>query len=145
MYRGPVAGEWPTLREALDHDWRVLFLAESEAGAQPWYHPAFERIVEDTPYTFRGAKPLIDPAGLAATCEPNRGPEGAPLFLVNHWVSTDPTPRPSDAAKVNAREPLLRRMRECERVRGHLPNLVAVNFYRRGDVFGVVDTLNGVR
>ena len=145
VYRGPVAGEWPTLREALDHDWRVLFLAESEAGAQPWYHPAFERIVEDTPYTFRGAKPLIDPAGLAATCEPNRGPEGAPLFLVNHWVSTDPTPRPSDAANVNAREPLLRRMRECERVRRHLPNLVAVNFYRRGDVFGVVDTLNGVR
>jgi len=145
VYRGPVAGEWPTVREALDRGWRVLFLAESEAGAQPWYHPAFERIVEDTPYTFRGAKPLIDPAGLAATCEPNRGPEGAPLFLVNHWVSTDPTPRPSDAAKVNAREPLLRRMRECERVRGHLPNLVAVNFYRRGDVFGVVDELNGVR
>ena len=66
------------------------------------------------------------------TCEPNRGPEGAPLFLVNHWVSTDPAPRPSDATKVNAREPLLRRMRECERVRDHLPNLVAVNFYRRG-------------
>ena len=64
---------------------------------------------------------------------------------MNHWVSTDPTPRPSDATKVNAREPLLRRMRECERVRDHLPNLVAVNFYRRGDVFGVVDELNGVR
>ena len=64
---------------------------------------------------------------------------------MNHWVSADPTPRPSDATKVNAREPLLRRMRECERVRRHLPNLVAVNFYRRGDVFGVVDELNGVR
>ena len=64
---------------------------------------------------------------------------------MNHWVSTDPTPRPSDATKVNAREPLLRRLRECERVRAQLPNLVAVNFYRRGDVFGVVDELNGVR
>ena len=145
VYRGPVAGRWPTLRAAIDRGWRVLFLAESEAGAEPWYHPSFERIVEDTPYTFRGAKPLIDPAGLASTCEPNRGPDGAPLFLLNHWVSTDPTPRPSDAAKVNAREPLLHRMRECERVRGHLTNLVAVNFYRRGDVFGVVDELNGVR
>ena len=145
VYRGPVDGEWPTLREALDQGWRVLFLAESVAGARPWYHPAFDSIVEDTPYTFRSAAALTDPDGLAKTCEPNRGPERAPLFLVNHWVSTDPTPRPSDATKVNAREPLLRRMRECERVRDHLPGLVAVNFYRRGDLFGVVDELNGVR
>ena len=29
-------------------------------------------------------------------------------------------------------------------MRDHVPNLVAVNFYRRGDVFRVVDTLNGV-
>jgi hypothetical protein len=36
-------------------------------------------------------------------------------------------------------------MRACERLRGHIPNLVAVNFYRRGDTFGVVDELNGVR
>ena len=46
---------------------------------------------------------------------------------------------------MNAYEPLLRRVRECQRIRKHLPNLVAVNFYRRGDVFRVVDTLNGVR
>jgi hypothetical protein len=36
-------------------------------------------------------------------------------------------------------------MRECQRIRSHLPNLVAVNFYRTGDVFQVVDTLNGVK
>jgi hypothetical protein len=145
VYRGPVDGEWPTVREAIDQGWRVLFLAESVAGARPWYHPAFKSIVEDTPYTFRSARALTDPAGLPETCEPNRGPEGAPMFLVNHWVSSDPAPRPSDASIVNAREPLLRRMRECEKVRDHLPTLVAVNFYRRGDLFGVVDELNGVR
>jgi hypothetical protein len=60
-------------------------------------------------------------------------------------VSTDPTPRPSDATKVNARDALLGRLRECERLRGQLPNLVAMNFYRRGDLFGVVDELNGIR
>jgi hypothetical protein len=59
-------------------------------------------------------------------------------------VTTDPVPRLSDAARVNAREPLLRRLRTCQRLRGRLPNLVAVNFYLEGDVFGVVDTLNGV-
>jgi hypothetical protein len=45
---------------------------------------------------------------------------------------------------VNAREPLLRRARECARIRGHLPNLLAVDFYRRGDLFAVADELNGV-
>jgi hypothetical protein len=37
------------------------------------------------------------------------------------------------------------RMRECGRIRHHKPNLVAVNFYREGDLFQVVDELNGVR
>ena len=46
---------------------------------------------------------------------------------------------------MNAYDPLLRRARECQRLREHLPNLLAVNFYQRGDVFKVVDTLNGVR
>ncbi len=35
-------------------------------------------------------------------------------------------------------------MRTCQKIRGHLPNLVAVNFYKQGDVFRVVNTLNGV-
>ena len=76
---------------------------------------------------------------------PQSRPGAAPLFLLNHWVSTDPLPRPGDGARVNAYGPLLRRAQECARIRGHVPNLVAVNFYRRGDLFRVVDTLNGVR
>jgi hypothetical protein len=67
-----------------------------------------------------------------------------PLFLVNHWVTTDPIPLPSNAAQVNAFTPLMRRLRECERTRHHIPNLVAVNFYRRGDLFKAVDALNGI-
>ena len=45
---------------------------------------------------------------------------------------------------MNAREPLLERARTCERIRGQLPNLIAVDFYRLGDLLGVIDTLNGV-
>ena len=45
---------------------------------------------------------------------------------------------------MNAYGPLLNRMRTCQKIRGHLPNLVAVNFYKQGDVFRVVNTLNGV-
>jgi hypothetical protein len=60
-------------------------------------------------------------------------------------VSTDPTPRPSDAKKVNAYEPLLRRAKRCRKQRDRLPNLLAVNFYREGDLLRVVDELNRVR
>ncbi len=43
---------------------------------------------------------------------------------------------------MNARDALLGRARECERERGMLPNILAVDFYRSGDLFGVVDALN---
>jgi len=144
-YRGPVGGEWPTLREMIDSGERLVFLAENHAGAAPWYRLAYEKATEETPFTFKKVGLLTNPDKLAASCKPNRGPEQAPLFLMNHWISTDPVPRPSDAAKVNAYEPLLARARECRRIRHHLPNLVAVNFYLEGDAFRVVDTLNRVR
>ena len=129
----------------IDDDQRVIFLAENHAGAAPWYRLAYKSITEETPYTFPKVAQLTDPAKLPASCKPNRGPDRAPLFLINHWISTDPAPRPSDAAKVNAYDPLLRRARECRRIRDHVTNLLAINFYEEGDVFRVVDTLNGVR
>jgi hypothetical protein len=135
---------WPTLKQMIQTNQRLVLLAENHAGAAPWYQLAYKRLTEETPYTFRKVSLLTDEANLAASCVPNRGPEKAPLFLVNHWISTDPIPLPSDADKVNAYEPLLNRMRACQMIRGHLPNLVAVNFYKHGDVFSVVNTLNGV-
>jgi len=45
---------------------------------------------------------------------------------------------------VNAYDPLLERVRDCQRIRSNFSNLVAVNFYLHGDLFRVVDTLNGV-
>ena len=143
-YTGPVDGEWPTLREMVDSNERVVFLAENQAGGAPWYQLAYESVTEETPYSFNKVAGLTSPDKLDASCEPNRGPEGAPLFLVNHWITTDPLPRPSDATKVNAYDPLLERVRECQRIRSHFPNLVSVNFYLHGDLFRVVDTLNGL-
>jgi hypothetical protein len=143
-YRGPTDGRWPTLRRMIDTGQRVVFLAENHAGGAPWYHPAYKAITQETPYSFSRPKQLIGASKLERTCRPNRGPAGAPLFLVNHWTTTDPVPLPSDADKVNAYDPLLRRLRECQRLRHHIPNLVAVNFYRRGDLSRVVDTLNEV-
>jgi hypothetical protein len=139
----PDDGDWPTLRQMIEDDHRLVLLAENHAGTAPWYQLAYKRLAEETPYTFPRPSLLTAESHLPESCEPNRGPKVAPLFLINHWVSTDPNPKPSDADKVNAYEPLLARARACERIRHHLPNLLAVNFYKRGDLFRVVDTLNG--
>jgi hypothetical protein len=118
-------------------------MAENHAGAAPWYRPAYEHELQETPFSFSSAAQLTDPAQRAASCVPHRGPASAPLFLINHWVTTDPVPRPADADRVNAYAPLLARAQACEKQRHHVPNLIAVNFYRRGDLFRVVRTLNG--
>jgi hypothetical protein len=144
-YRGPTTGRWPTLRQMIASGGRVVFLAENHSGAAPWYQLAYKRILEETPYAFSKTSQLTDPAQLSSSCRPGRGPKsGAPLLLVNNWVSTDPVPLASNAATVNAKGPLLRRLRTCERERDHLPNLVAVNFFRTGGVMQAVDALNGV-
>ena len=144
-YRGPTApGRWPTLRQMIDSGQRVVFLAEEHAGAAPWYHLAYDGITEETPYSYSKAEQLTSPPALPASCRANRGGDGAPLFLVNHWITTDPVPRPSNADQVNAFGPLLNRLQECRRIRHHIPNLVAVDFYRHGDVERAVDALNGL-
>ena len=143
VYRGPL-GPFPTLREMIDSGQRLVVMAENDAGEIPWYHLAYEHALQETPFRFTSAAQLTDASKLDASCRPNRGPSSAPLFLLNHWVDTTPTPRPSLASTVNARAALLKRAQTCQRIRSRLSNLVAVDFYRRGDVFGVVSELNGV-
>jgi hypothetical protein len=143
VYRGPL-GPFPTLREMIDSNQRLVVMAENDAGDIPWYHLAYRNALQETPYRFRTTAALTDPSQVADSCRPNRGPSSAPLFLLNNWVDTTPIPRASNAAVVNARQALLTRSRTCERIRHRLPNLVAVDFFRRGDVLGVVNALNGV-
>jgi hypothetical protein len=143
VYRGPL-GPFPTLRSMIDTNQRLVVMAENDAGSIPWYHLAYASALQETPFRFTRAAELTDPSRLDASCRPHRGPASAPLFLLNHWVDTTPAPRPSLAAEVNARAALLRRAERCRSIRHRLPNLVAVDFYRRGDVLGVVNTLNGV-
>jgi hypothetical protein len=143
VYRGPL-GPFPTLRSMIDSNQRLVVMAENDAGTVPWYHLAYASALQETPFRFTSAGALTDPSRVDASCRPHRGPASAPLFLLNHWVDTTPAPRPSLAAEVNARAALLGRAERCQSIRHRLPNLVAVDFYRRGDVLGVVNILNGV-
>jgi hypothetical protein len=133
VYRGGVTPPFPTLREMIDSDQRLVVFGENDTAGVAWYHPAFESF-QETPYTFRAPEAL--------SCRPNRGGTTGPLFLVNHWIETTPTPRPSNAEIVNAHDFLLARARRCEKERGKRPNILAVDFAMTGDVVGVAAELN---
>jgi hypothetical protein len=138
VWRGPLGPRrFPTLREMIDKDQRVVVMTENRTGYVPWLRAQFD-LVQETPYRFG------TPAELAAesSCRPNRGIGGNPLFLLNNWVDTSPLPQSRNAAAVNSFATLLRRARTCQRLRRRLPNLVAVDFYEQGDVLGVVRALN---
>jgi hypothetical protein len=135
VYKGPAAPPWPTLREMIDSRQRVLVLVESGRKGVPWIHPVYDGLVQETPYRF------LVPSEMS--CAPNRGGTTGSFFLMNNWIETTPSPRPSNAAIVNAHDALLARARQCERERGRKPSLVAVDFYRTGDLLRVVRELNG--
>jgi len=117
----------------VESDQRVLVMAENQSAGVPWYHPAFE-VLQETPYGFK------DPSEFSN--RPNRGGTGGSLLLMNHWIESVPSPKPSDAAIVNAHDALMKRIRAFQRERGRLPNLVAVDFYGTGDLIAVARELN---
>jgi hypothetical protein len=128
--------EWPTLAEMVQSGRRLVVMTEEGAGGpdHPWLAHAFA-LTRDTPYTF----PTVE----SFSCEANRGPDDAPLLLVNHWLSGFAN-LVSAAQQVNAADVLGPRLRQCETERGQQPTFVGVNYYDLGDTGAVVDDLNGV-
>jgi hypothetical protein len=135
VYRGPVTPPLPTLRQMVDSNQRLVVFGENETRGVEWYHPAFETI-QETPYTFHTPGEM--------SCRPNRGPADGPLFQINHWIETTPTPKPSNAEIVNQKDFLLARTRQCQGERGQLPNILAVDFAMTGDVVDAARELNGL-
>jgi len=132
---GSVRPPWPTLRELIQANQRVIVFIESGRPGVSWLHPTLGTI-QETPYTFHKPEDF--------SCRPNRsGTEGS-LFLMNHWIETTPAPKPSMAEQVNAYDALLARAQQCQKERGRLPNIISVDFYDIGDLFRVVRTMNGL-
>jgi hypothetical protein len=132
---------FPTLRELIESDKRLFVMAEVDAGggAIPWYHQGFDLAME-TPYTFHSPEDLEG----RASCVENRGGSGKPLFQLNHWVEKLPR-SPSTASRVNDFDFLVKRARTCRRLRADaLPNIVAVDYYDKGDVVEAAQAINGI-
>lgn len=125
---------WPTLREMIAADQRLLVMAESSGPPPAWYHDAYE-LSWDTPYSFASEADF--------SCRLNRGRRENDLFQVNHWLST-PFSAPENGERVNRFDVLWPRVERCREEAGRIPNFVVVDFVSIGDLVAVVDRLNGV-
>jgi hypothetical protein len=77
------------------------------------------------------------------TCKLYRGQAGNPLLLMNNWSDIFP-PRPQPNVPLVQRDFILSRAQQCVEQRGRYPNLILTDYYNRGKVVGVANTLNGV-
>lgn len=124
---------WPTLRELIEHDERLLIFVENGRDGYLNYIPWAWGWIQDT--SFRYAD--VD----AFDCWLNRGTGQSPFLLMNHWVFSV-IPSVKDAAVANRYDVLKRRAELCVEQRGQLPNIIAVDFAETGDLLRVVRELN---
>ena len=125
---------FPTLEEMIDAGQQLVITAESGSPPPAWYQHAWN-LITDTPYSFSRAEEF--------SCERLRGEETNPLLLVNHWLGT-PLPTEEGAIEVNHVDILQARAEACSHDRDRRVNILAVDFYHQGDLFSVVDGLNGI-
>ena len=124
----------PTLRVLIEAGKNLVVTGEHGEPPPSWYHHAWD-LITDTPYDFWEVEDF--------DCSRFRGKPESPLFLVNHWVGR-PLPTEEGAAEVNTLDSLTARTSSCEATRDRQINILAVDFYNHGDLFSMVDQLNGL-
>lgn len=134
VHAQPVGAPWPTLREMIEADRRLVVFTDNQGGTYPWYHHVWSYAFE-THYSF------ATPADLS--CNPNRGSTANSLFILNHFL-TQVFGSPQLATLINFDPLFIDRANSCAAQNAALPNFVTVDFYDIGDVFRVVDALNGL-
>jgi hypothetical protein len=124
---------WPTLRELIDADTRLLVTHEHDQPDAPaWYHPTYT-LAWDNDYA---ASTIED-----FDCAVLRGDPANEVFLLNHFL-TRVIASEDQAAEANPREVLLDHVDRCEAETGDQVNWLAVDFYDVGDTLSVVGELN---
>jgi hypothetical protein len=127
--------QMPTLGELVRSQHNVLvFTQEPVSGRYPWDMYGFG-FIQDTPL---GA---VKPAQFS--CKLYRGLPSSPLLMMNNWADVFP-PRRSPNLPLTKRGFILRRARQCQSQRHHIPNLILTDFYDSGDVVGAARILNGL-
>jgi len=137
VYAHELGTPWPTLNELIAANTRLVVFQEKQPQDPefPWLMRIWDHAWE-TPFSFATPDDF--------TCDPStRADPANALFLLNHFLTTPLGGNPELAATINYNPLFIDRARQCEEEGNALPNFVAVDFYDIGDLFDVVDTLNG--
>jgi hypothetical protein len=134
VYTHDADAGWPTLGAMIEADTRLVVTAQNEGPPPAWLHNVWD-LAWDTPFSFASTDEF--------NCRWNRGDRSNDILLINHWVLS-PLAMPSNAVRANARTMLESRVETCRAQWDRLPTWIAVDFYEIGDIFAVVDALNGV-
>ena len=125
----------------IERDERLLVMAENTAGAAPWYQLAYERLTQETPFSFAGTAQLVAPSALSPSAGPTAAGRTRRCSCSTTGSTRIPFPAPATRRSSTPTSPCCAaRGRGARRERKM--NLVAVDFFERGDLFAVVDTLN---
>jgi hypothetical protein len=126
---------WPTLREMIASDERMVVFTADHARTLPWHMYSYDYAWEN-PYS------AATPSDLS--CAQDRGSRARSLWIFNHFL-TNPIASAPLAEMINHDPFFQMRVDGCRTdASGDLPNFVTVDFYDIGDVLNVVDALNGV-
>ncbi len=141
---------WPTLSTMIITGKRlVTFVAtqdERSYSLYPWLHPLWD-YAWDTQFTFRNIRDFNNDR------VPNRGKEAYEtrnvdprnkLFIVYHFITPCVGGSVSQARRANRARIIKRRLTRLEKMTGHIPNFVQVDFfeYPHNDTLNVIDSLN---
>jgi hypothetical protein len=130
----PIGEPWPTLRELIEDGTRLVVFTDDSGATLPWHHYVWD-FAWETHFSFENPEDF--------SCTINRGSMQNSLFILNHFL-TRFVGSPVLADMVNHNPLFIDRAEQCLAESGRLPNFVTVDYYNIGDLFPVVDSLNGV-
>jgi hypothetical protein len=125
---------WPTLRELIAADERVIVFTADATRTLPWHLYSYD-------YAWENPYAAMLPSELS--CAEHRGSRARSLWIFNHFL-TAPLASELLAEMINHDPFFTERVARCRsEAADDLPNFVTVDFYDVGDVRAVVDGLNG--
>jgi len=134
LYAHQPGQPFPTLRMMIAAGKRLVVFTDQGGGAYPWLHPLWSYCVE-TPWKAKRPEDL--------NSHKERGDERNPLLIANHFL-TYPVASPRLAHQVNHNPFFMTRMQRLTQETGRIPNFIVVDYYDIGNLFEVVDTVNGL-
>jgi hypothetical protein len=126
---------WPTLREMIESDRRLVVFVERAGGEKryAWQHDEF-RYHGETGYSYQTSD-----GDIATDRKLDRGQGG--MFVMNHFLAE---PFLSGYNAINSWDFMDARAELCRRAWDHVVNFIAVNHYATSAVLSVVAHQNGL-